>query len=233
MKSQFTSVVRVYLYKIIIGVLFLATCVCAFAYFQSDNPKYEALLAGLVTGLIVAVIQYLLDWNEHAEIEAIKKLGIVRILPYRDDKAYYQPLLAQARREIFVLGNTASRFFEDFAHPVRSDSKTLLEALARGVRVRILLPKACHIKEDDRPKAEAVKTRMSEIAKAHNNFEFRYFDHAPANSLVKIDDDFLFGPIFSHINSKDSPTIHATAGSAMVAQYLQHIENEWTKASNG
>lgn len=231
MISQFNRVVRIKLYKIVIGVLILATIVCGIAYFKSENPKYEGLLAGLVTGLIVAIVQYLLDWNEHAEIETIKKLGIVRILPHRDDKAYYQPLLARAKREILVLGNTASRFFEDFAHPIRVDSKTLLEALARGVQVRILLPKVQHLKENDRPKAHEVKNRMSQIAKEHKNFEFRYFDHAPANSLVKIDDDFLFGPIFSHINSKDSPTIHATADSALVAQYLRHIENEWTKAS--
>src|ERR1022692_706178 len=128
MKSQFNFVVRVHLYKIILGVLLFATGVCAWAYFKSDNQKYEALLAGLVTGLIVAVVQYLLDLNEHNEIEAIKKLGIVRVLPHRDDKDYYQPLLAGSKSEILVLGNTASRFFEDFAHPTRSDSKTLLEA---------------------------------------------------------------------------------------------------------
>jgi hypothetical protein len=201
------------------------------AYFITKNAKYEGLLAGLGTGLIVAVVQYLLEWNEHSEIEAIKKLGIIRILPHRDDKAYYKPLLEKAEREIIVLGNTAFRFFEDFAHPTRRDSQALLEALARGVTVRILLPQAQQLKEGDRQNAATVKSRMVEIASKYQNFEYRYFDHPPANSLVKIDDECLFGPIFTHVNSKDSPTIHASVNSALVAQYIQHIENEWTKAS--
>jgi len=223
--------VRIKLYKIVICVLTVATILCGITYFKTDNSKYEGLLAGLATGLIVALVQYLLDWNEHAEVEAIKKLGIVKVLPHRDDKDYYQPLLERASREILVLGNTASRFFEDFAHPTRPDSKSLLEALARGVQVRILLPKVNHLKECDRTKATAVKNRMSEIARDYKNFEFRYFDHAPANSLVKIDEEFLFGPIFGHIHSKDSATIHATANSALVSQYIEHIEDEWKNAS--
>jgi hypothetical protein len=231
MKSSFSMIVRIRLYKIVICVLLIATAFCTFLYFHTQNPKYEGLLAGLATGLIVALVQYLLDWNEHSEIETIKKLGILQVLPHRDDKAYYQPLLADARREILVLGNTASRFFEDFAHETRADSQTLLTALSRGVHVRILLPSTNFLKESDKPKATVVKDRMKKIAEQYQNFEFRFFNHAPANSLVKIDDHFLFGPIFSHISSKDSPTIHATVGSSLVAQYLRHIEDEWANAS--
>ena len=231
MKSQFNRIVRIRLYKIVIVGLVLAAIACGIAYFLTSNPKYEGLLAALSAGLIVALVQYLLDWNEHAEIETIKKLGIVKILPHRDDKAYYQPLLAKATREILVLGNTASRFLDDFAHATRTDSQTLLEALGRGVRARILLPKSDYLNAKDQPKAEIVKQRMIQLAREHKTFEYRYFDHAPANSLVRIDEDFLFGPIFSHISSKDSPTIHATADSALVVQYLQHIENEWETAS--
>jgi hypothetical protein len=231
MRSQFEKVIRVHLYKIIIALLAVGILCCWYIYFQTKDAKYEALLAGMVTGLIVALIQYLLDWNEHAEIETIKKLGIRRILPHRDDKAYYQDLLSQATGNIDVLGVTASRFIEDFAHATRGDSQTLLEALNRGVRVRILLPKAKHLKQPDVPRAESAKTRMEQIARSHPGFEYRYFDHPPTHSLVKVDKECLFGPVFPHVNSKDSPTMHADVDSAFVAEYLRYFENEWTQAS--
>src|SRR6185437_14699497 len=101
MKSQFGRIIRIRLYKIIIAVLSVATVVCAGAYFKTTSQKFEPLWAGLFTGLIVAVVQYLLDWNEHSEVEYIKKLGIQRILPYRDDRNHYQQLLASAQREIW------------------------------------------------------------------------------------------------------------------------------------
>ncbi len=232
MKSQFERFVRVRLYKIVILALSVATAVCTVAYFRGSGPKVEPLLAGLVTGLLVALIQYLLDWNEHQEIETIKKLGIHRILPHRDDKGYYQRLLRHAERDIVVLGNTASRFLEDFAHATRTDSRTLFEALGRGVRVRVLVPKPEYLPEDDRPRAEAAKKRMAQIAQESGNFEYRLFNHSPTHSLVKIDSDCLFGPVFPHVKSKDSPTIHADADSALVVEYLQYFENEWKQASS-
>ena len=232
MKSQFDRVVRIRLYKIIIALLVAGTTACAYAYFQSNNPKIEPLLAGMVTGLIVAVIQYVLDWNEHSEIENIKKLGIQRILPHRDDKPYYQKLLGGAEKEIIVLGVTASRFLEDFAHSTRIDSRTLLEALGRGVKVRILLPKSNHLKESDRTKAEVAKMRMAEIALGSEGFQYRYFDHPPIHSLVRVDNECLFGPVFPHVNSKDSPTMHAIADSPFVREYLVFFENEWNQATS-
>lgn len=231
MTSQFSHIVRVKLYKLIIAILLAATALLTFAYFKSANPKLEPLLAGVVTGLIVAIIQYLLHWNEHTEIEAIKGLGIQRILPHRDEKLYYQAVLARADREICVLGNTASRFLEDFAHSSRTDSRTMLEALGRGVRVRILLPKAAHLPEEDRHRAEASKKRLCEIAREFNKLECKYFDHAPMHSLVKVDSECLVGPIFPHLKSKDSPTIHAYEYSPLVGEYLKYFEKEWTNAS--
>jgi hypothetical protein len=232
MKSHFARILRIRLYKVIIALLLLGTAACTIAFFETHEAKVEALLAGMVTGLLVAVIQYLLDWNEHQEVEAIKKLGILGILPHRDDKAYYQRLLQLAKREIDVLGNTASRFLEDFAHPTRTDSRTLFDALGRGVKVRVLVPKPEHLSQEDRLKAESANRRMAGIAKESPHFEYRYFDHPPAHSMVRVDNECLFGPIFPHIKSKDSPTIHADATGALVVEYLRYFGNEWSKASN-
>jgi hypothetical protein len=232
MKSQFEKTVRIRLYKIVIAALSISTGGCAVLYFCYDWPKVGPLLAGMVTGLLVALIQYLLDWNEHQEIETIKKLGIHRILPYRDDKVYYEKLLRNANRDIVVLGNTASRFLDHFAHPTRTDARALFEALGRGVHVRFLVPKPECLPEDDRSRAEGSKKRMIEIAKESTNFEFRYFNHMPTHCIVKVDNECLFGPVFPHVKSKDSPTIHADADSPLVMQYLVYFENEWKEAIN-
>lgn len=223
---------RIRLYKVIAVTLIAATAGTALAYFHTSNTKYESLLAGLCTGLLVAVIQFALDYNEHAEIETMKKLGIQKILPYRDDRAYYQQLLAASKRQILVLGNTASRFLEDFAHPDRADSRVLFEALARGVSVRILLPAPNVLPDSDRAKAEQSKLKLEGIASLHQNLQFRYFSHPPVHSIFKVDDDCLVGPIFPHVRSKDSPTIHAYVYSPLVAEYLRYFEREWDAAAN-
>lgn len=228
--TQFSRLVSIHLYKIIILILFILTVVATYFYYKAPTSKIEPLLAGLVTGLFVAIIQYLLQWNEHREVEAIKKLGVKGILPHRDDRNYYKHLLSIAQNEIVVMGNTASRFFEDFAHRSRTDSRTLFEALARGVKVRILLPLPQYVPDDDRQKAEATLKRLQEIAKDHSGFDYRHFSHSPAHSLVKVDEDCLFGPIFAHAKSKDSPTIHADANSVLVKAFLQYFDNEWKDA---
>lgn len=231
MIKHFNRLVRIRFYKIVMVLLTVATAAVAVAYFNNVNQKLDALLAGGVTGLFVALIQYLLEWNEHREIETIKQLGIQRILAHRDDRMHYQQLLATAKKDVWVLGNTASRLLEDFAHSSRADSRALLEALGRGVKVRILLPKAEFLAEEDRSRSDLAKKRMAEISKTHQSFESRFFDHPPTHSLMKVDDDCLVGPIFPHVKSKDSPTIHANADSPLVDEYLKYFEKEWERAS--
>src|SRR5579862_7533878 len=109
MQNKFTSIVRIKMYKIVLTALALGTGVSTVAYFITKNPKTEALTVGLATGLFVAVIQYLLDWNAQAEVETIKKLGVRQILAHRDDKDFYKRLIDEATSDICVLGNTASR----------------------------------------------------------------------------------------------------------------------------
>jgi hypothetical protein len=233
MSTHFVRYLRIKLYKVILVCLTLATLVCGYYYFLGNNPKLEALFAGLFTGLLVAIIQYILQWNEHSEIETIKELGILRILPHRDERRLYEELIVTSRTEILVLGNTASRFLEDFAHETRADSHALLEALARGVKVRILLPKAIRLSKADRPRAEISKRRLTELATRHKNLEHRYFDHPPIHSIVKVDSACLVGPIFPNVKSKDSPTIYAYSDSRLVNEYLKHFDAEWNNAEIG
>jgi len=232
MPNQFTKYVRIRLYKIVISGLFLLTVACGAVYFFTQSTKIEAIWVGLFTGLLIACIQYLLEWNEQMEIESVKKLGVRRILAHRDERFFYEKLIKESKREIIVLGNTAFRLLEDFAHATRSDSAALLEALSRGVKVRLLLPKHSYLSAEDRPLAAQAASRMVEIGKTGNGFEYKFFDHPPSHSLMRIDEDCLVGPIFPRVKSKDSPAIQVDADSPFASEYLKYFEEEWKSAGS-
>ena len=136
----FTKGIYIYLYKIILSLLIAVIVFFIYLYFKEVDPKIYALYGGLIAGLIVAVIQLLINLSEHYEIEKIKKLKIKKILPHRDDEKLYGDIIKQSEKKIWVLGNTAIRFLQDFADENRKDKRALLDALARNVKVKLLLP---------------------------------------------------------------------------------------------
>jgi hypothetical protein len=229
----FDTIIRIYLYKIVFGILLIASVVLGFEYYSVLNERTAGLLGGLCAGLIVFLVQLVIQWNEHQDIEQIKKLGIRDIRHYREGKEYYANLIRGSRKEIWVLGNTAKRFLDDFANPSRPDSQSLLEALGRGVSVRILLPTVSYLPHDDRALSEVSHASMKALRAQFSNFEYRYFTHLPAHSIVRVDEECLVGPVFSHVKSKDSPAIHTTTASPFVEHYLKHFAKEWEMAHEG
>src|SRR3569623_1620356 len=132
MAEHYSYIVKVHLYKIVIAVLTVAVIALFIYYRVVHDTKVEAIIASLATGLFIALLLYLLAWNEHKEIELIKELGIVRILPHRDDMAHYRKLIVGAKKQIDVLGTTVHRLLEDFAHIERADRRELIDALHRN-----------------------------------------------------------------------------------------------------
>lgn len=232
MKSWFDVIIRANLYKIVLFALLTGTVASAWFSYKSTGVKTAALFGGVATGLFVAFLQYLIQLNEHRDIERFKKLGIREVLPHREGKQYYENLIKEAHSKIWILGNTAYRFLEDFAHSDRLDSRALLDALGRGVSVRILLPLAKYLSEADQARSTVSLTRMLQIQEEWPKFEFKFYDHSPAHSLVIVDDECLVGPIFPHVQSKDSPAIHTNTGSPFVKHYVIHFEQEWSFSQN-
>lgn len=232
MSSKFTRTLKVQYYLIILVVLTIGVLSTAFWFWFSSDEKVAAILGGLCTGLIVALVEFCLQWYEHKEIQLIKRLGITKIMSYRDDKAYYEKLIAGSKNEIWVLGTTASRFLDDFASATRKDCRALYEALGRTVKVRILVPKAQYLNEQDRLRLLPALERMKTIQTQHPDaFQCRMFDHTANHSIVRIDEHCLVGPIFPDVPSKDSPVVHANFSSPLVAEYLKYFESEWKLAN--
>lgn len=229
----FKTTINVYLFKIIIFILFFFAVVFTYYFFKIEDPKISALFGGLATGLIVAVIQLFLMWSDYAENEKIKQLKIKKILTHRDDELLYRNIIMQSNEQIWVLGNTALRFLQDFADKKREDKKALLDAFSRNVKVRLLLPDPKYLaSQDDKDKAVTANRKILELTEEYSSlFECRYYDHAPYHNMVMADNECLVGPIFPDISSKDSPAIYTDESSIFVKPYIKYFEFEWGKAT--
>jgi hypothetical protein len=233
MMEIFKKQINIYLYKIIVVSVLFVICVVAVIYFYSKaSSPVTPLLGGLTTGLFVALLQLLLMWTEHKEMENIKKLGIKDILSHRDDESLYGKVIARAEKEIYVLGNTAFRFMEDFADDSRSDKMALIAALNKNVKVRFLLPHPDYLwKLNDKDRATVSLRSIEKLKEKYNTLvELKYYSHAPFHSMVLADNDCFVGPIFPDKTSKNTPTIYTDRNSVFAKPYLDYFDFEWGKA---
>jgi len=231
--NKHTATFSIHLYTIILIVLLLLTLLFGCLFYQSDSTSKMGILFGsLAVGTSMVFLQQLLQWAEQQEMTKLKGLRIHSILPHREGKEYYEGLINNTRTEIIILGVTASRFLADFAHETRTDSQALIQALKRGVKVKILVPKKKCLLKKQGDSFDVAETRMQQLSTDFANFQNRYFDHVPTHSIVAADDHCLVGPVFPEILSKDSPAIHTSTDSILVYEYLEYFNSEWKDAEN-
>jgi hypothetical protein len=225
--------INIYLSKIIIFFTMLAICILLLIYLKSKaSSPFTPLLGGLITGLIVALLQLLLMWTEHNEMERLKKLSIKTVLAYRDEEELYKKVIEKSKKEIRVLGNTASRFMNDFADETRIDKRALIDALNRNVHVKFLLPDQNSLwNPDDKDRARISLRAIQDLKGKYGNLvECRFYSHSPFHSLVLADNDCFVGPIFPNRKSKDTPTIYTDTSSVFAESYLNYFDFEWKNA---
>jgi hypothetical protein len=229
------SKVIVNLPVIILISLLLAITVCGYYYFKGElSAHLTPLLGGLFSGLILVVLQFLFNWYEYSAMSKFHALKIKNILLHRDDRNFYQNLIGNAVNQIDVLGVTAARFMEHFADDTdnsRPDSKVLLTALAKGVKVRILIPSKEYLKfDDDKTKAVMAERLLKKTAEKYDNFTYLYFNHEPVQSIVVIDDECLIGPVLPPLPSRHTPAIYVSNDSPYAKKYLEYFDREWQEA---
>ncbi len=183
------------------------------------------IVSGLVPGLVVALIQYLLQWGEYKELSRLRGMKIRNVLISRDDEDYYRDLIQAAATRIDVLGVTCTRLLADFAldDSPKPGKKALLDALGRGVEVRILIAKSERLPaEDANEKHPRAIRRLRELeAKYPRQFQFRLYDHEPSQTIFLADNECLVGPKFPKIASRNTPTIHSVSDGAFSKPYLR------------
>lgn len=232
----YEKILRIHLSKIIAGGLIIFIVIALYYYYVGDEKsKATLLLGGLCASLIVAFIQFLFSWNEHIEIEEIKKIRVKKILPYRDDENFYRELIIKANNRIWVMGVTALRFMKDFGDEQRGrpEKKILIDALQKKVTVKILVPKLIHHTSENKKNLQISENYFSKTKKSFsNNFHVKYFDHIPAHSIVVVDDMCLLGPVFPHLESKDTPCIFMSVSNEFARKYINYFEEQWNNASD-
>lgn len=227
-------------YIIFVILLVSETVLLYFYLFKDLDEKYAALIGGIAASLIVAIVQFIIAWAEYQKIKDLnleivkfKELGVIRILENRDNEEHYREKIQNTKNELIVLGHTSRRLIEDFADldSDRNEKKVLLDALKRGVKVKILIANKNNLSEIERTKFDNTKNEMIEIKKLYpDNFFVAYYDHEPTHSIFSFDDECFIGPMFKGLASRDTPTLHTKKDSYFVMKYFQYFEKEWKES---
>jgi len=205
----------------------------------TDNPasrgsKLFVIAAGLLSGLVVMLGQYVIEWKKDIDLNVFRKTRIKDVLITRSDEAYYLVLIRSSTVRIDVLGVTAFRLLDDFAseNNPRPDKRVLLDALQRKVRVRILVPDREYLAtEKDKNNHDVAKARMVSLSEQFPGlFRYRYFSHPAAHSIVVVDTDCLLGPVFPGVDSKVTPAVRSDGAGEFAGPYLRYFESEWEDA---
>lgn len=220
---------------IIAACLVLITIAVWIWYGNTDDIKASAILGSLFAGLIVAIIQFFISWQDYKQTEKLKELELIRVLYNRDSRTFYEEYIKHSKRNINMMGVTASRFFNDFADDspnATSNAKVLINALRRNVKVRILLPDSEFVDENKKQDVNKVKQQVINIKHKYPDcsLEVKYFNHISAHSIFNVDDKCIVGPVFPELESKYTPALFLRNSSPIADKYLIYFENEWNKA---
>lgn len=236
MRNIFKQNIKIRISLIVLIALIISS-ILVFTWYQKVNDtKVLTILGSLFAGMIVAIIQFLIAWQDYLSIEKLKDLQINKVLLDRDNRDFYENYVKSAKKNLDVMGVTGSRFMEDFANndeDALANSKVLLQVMANGVKVRILMPNKEYLFSDKEIRNEVNARerylRISEIFS--NNFEVRYFSHIPAHSIFIIDDECIVGPVFEGVPSKHTPALYMKSKSPFADKYIKYFNDEWIKAT--
>lgn len=223
------------IFTLLFFLIALLTILYWFEVAPFSDQKWLAIISGLLTGFVVALFQTILSLRELQKLDKYKAMKIKDVLPRKDNIDDYGKFLSTAMKKIWMQGVTADTFLEDFAdeRSSRKDGRVLLEALGKGVEVKILVASPDHLGQDDirhKRKAENAEPRLEALANRFPTFKFAYYKHLPMHSILTVDNTSIVGPIFPEVASKNTPAIHLENDSAFVEHYLEYFEKEWKKA---
>ncbi|WCM88288.1 hypothetical protein [Acidovorax sp. NCPPB 3576] len=201
-------------------------------FLGNEGPLW-VFASGVVSGLIVTLAQFCLSWADAKAIDRFRHMGVENVLTTRDEEAYFGKLIQKARAQIDVLGSTATRLMQDFAdlNSPKAEKQSLIEALKKGVPVRILVASPAHLDSDDQYKYSLTRKRFEVIAETYPNFEARYFSATPIAAFVRADHELVVGPVLPGVESKHTPALHVYNHSPYAASYLKYFEETWKIAT--
>lgn len=148
-------------------------------YLTETGSKWGAVVGSLFAGLVVAIIQLIVSYQDYTRNEAFRKLRLLEIFDTRNERDVYGKYLSTASREVRIMGDTASRFFNDFANTAPEAPKSdriVLELLRKNVEIKVLIPEKEYLDEAKHAKYDFVKNKVRELkTDRHNNLTVKYF----------------------------------------------------------
>jgi hypothetical protein len=226
---------RIPFYAFSLAVSLILCALFSYLYFSSDSEtsdKVTTFYAGFASAFLVAFFQQLAYVLDALKLHKYQSMGVEDFLQERRDHKYYEEVINRSNRHITVLGVTASRFMEDFANTSSPNTRALISALSRGVKVKILLPKLAHLPQGKHADiTEKTEPAIAELAtNANYDIEVKYFDHIPAHSIVATEHTCIAGPVFSHLESKLTQSMVLKPNSEFANQYMGLFDKEWNAA---
>ncbi|MCA3187216.1 MULTISPECIES: hypothetical protein [Cupriavidus] len=220
---------------LLLAILGWLTIILADKPFLAKEGPLWVFASGMASGLVVTLAQFCLSWADARAIDRFRRMGVENVLSNRDEEAYYGRLIQSARANIDVLGSTATRLMQDFADAgsPKPEKQSLIEALKRGVAVRILVAAPARLDDRERNEKCPIARRLFEaIAEKYpSHFEVRYFDATPLASFVRADNELVVGPLLPGVESKHTPALHVFNHSPYAASYLNYFEKTWATAA--
>lgn len=198
------------------------------------NNNKIAILGGLSASMIVALTQFFISWYEHKMFDEFKKLGIIDVLPNKYDQNKYSRIIRNIDNRLWIMGNTARDLLDHFANQSEEapdDQKVLLSILAIGKDVRLLLAQKDHLSSEQIANFDISQKKLADLKKQYSNLEFKYYKHAPAQSIFIFDNECFLGPIFPNKKSRETPCLRMTTDNIFAKKYIEYFDREWEIAT--
>jgi hypothetical protein len=215
---------------VVLGFLVVTAIMAAWYYWLDDQSvKMIGLVGGVVSGLIVFILTFATMVRPIQELDRYKRMGIKSVLRNRHDKDYYGRIVANARKDVRVMGASCTRFVEDFLD-LRGDDRVLVDALHKNptLRVQLLVPQEQYMPVPTRARSRALGKLLDPLRQEFGDrVELRRFGEKAVHGFVIVDDDLIAGPIFEGERSKYAPAVHVGMWTDFARKYSEYFDEVW------
>jgi hypothetical protein len=226
-----TENVTIPLWLLVLGGILVVSALMGtwYSWLDDQSVKMIGFVGGVVSGLVVFMLTFVTMIRPMQKLDHYERMGIRAVLRNRHDKEYYRTIVANAKKDVRVMGASCTRFMEDFLD-VRSDDKVLVDALRMNptLTVRLLTPQMQYMTEAANARSQEVGRLLTALTNEFDTrIELRRFGHKPAHSFVIVDNDLVAGPIFESDKRKYAPAVHVAMSTDFARKYSEHFDEIW------
>ena len=196
----------------------------------NSEQLFYGIISGSLVGIVILLFEVFIDVEKLKMHETIKKSSLVEVLKNRQDKEYYGKQLKKTKERLWIMGDTASRFFQDFGSPDADSVNRVIDKLLNdGVEIRILL-----FKNSDTARQNLSTPYIKKYDK-FENFSRRDVckNKFTPQSIFIFDTECIIGSMFTGIESRDTPAMHfGSTESIFTKSYVNYFNTIWESTND-